>query len=166
VPGPCPSIARIVTAAYVFALFVVTVAPFRNVSAEFCRHQPKSWQLNPLQAVERQDAAISELGVLGALLDDAFVDAIVNVLLFVPLGVLLAWRSRLSVPAITAVSLAISIVIEVIQGTAVLGLFTCAYRQADVYDVITNTAGALLGAVLARRQGAAPRPRSTRPPSS
>ena len=65
-------------------------------------------------------------------------DAILNVLVFVPPGILLAvagWR----VLAVLAAALATSLAIEITQYVTDLG------RTADVNDLLTNVAGAGLG---------------------
>ena len=65
-----------------------------------------------------------------------------NVLMFVPVGALVAWIARRArVLAATSVGLLLSLGIELTQLS--LG------RVGDIDDVILNTAGALLGGVLA-----------------
>jgi VanZ family protein len=71
------------------------------------------------------------------------VDTILNVLLFVPLGIglgLLAMRAKLAIPALCA----LSAVIETTQ------LFFIPGRDATVGDVLTNTLGGALGFAIAR----------------
>jgi len=76
-----------------------------------------------------------------------------NLLMFVPFGALVAWLSRRRrVLAATSVGLLFSVGIEVTQ----LGLG----RVGDIDDVILNTAGAFLGALLAVTWTRAARPRS------
>jgi len=68
-----------------------------------------------------------------------------NVLLFVPLGLLVALAARRG-PLVTLVlALGTSVVLETAQLTGLFGLYPCAYRQADLDDVLMNTVGALLG---------------------
>ena len=69
-------------------------------------------------------------------------DAVLNVFVFLPLGILLAtlgWRLIASL----GVGFAVSLTIEITQYLTNLG------RTADVNDVITNAAGAVLGWLLA-----------------
>ncbi|WP_407319692.1 VanZ family protein [Isoptericola halotolerans] len=49
----------------------------------------------------------------------------------------------------TASALAASLLIELTQYTGIYGLIGCSYRVADVDDVLTNTLGGLLGALMA-----------------
>ena len=74
-----------------------------------------------------------------------FKNACLNVLLFVPLGILLPvlWGSFRSAKRTVLAGLAVSFAIEFSQ------IFT--FRTTDVNDLITNTAGAALGFLLARR---------------
>ena len=72
-------------------------------------------------------------------------DALLNTLLFVPLGIALAivgrprgWGASRTV----AIALATTVTVELLQGLVVPG------RQASIGDVLTNTAGAWLGHLL------------------
>ena len=79
--------------------------------------------------------------------------AVLNVLLFVPLGILLPlfWSKYRSFARVALFGLLLSLRIEFLQ------IFT--FRYSDVNDLLTNTAGAVLGYLIAqlllRRNGAA-----------
>jgi VanZ family protein len=84
------------------------------------------------------------------------VDAVLNVFVFVPLG-LLAAAAGIRFRALLPGALAVTLSIEIAQYVMDAG------RTADVNDLITNTAGACLGwalaaLVLRARRPAAPRP--------
>jgi glycopeptide antibiotics resistance protein len=68
----------------------------------------------------------------------AVVDAVLNVGVFIPLGVLLA-AAALRFPATLLIGLLLSAVIEVSQYFVQVG------RTSDVNDLITNTTGTVLG---------------------
>lgn len=68
-----------------------------------------------------------------------------NLLLFVPLGFALA-RRRVSIVATAAIAAGISGVVELVQGIALS-------RTASAVDLLANTAGAVVGVVLARLIG-------------
>lgn len=70
-------------------------------------------------------------------------DAVLNVIVFVPLGLLLA-LSGMRLRNVLALALALTLFIETTQYLTDLG------RTADINDVITNTAGACLGWAVAR----------------
>lgn len=73
-----------------------------------------------------------------------------NVALFVPLGFISARGVRLGLPATAALGFACSLAIECAQLTGLFGIYPYAYRTFETTDLVTNTAGALLGWVLAR----------------
>lgn len=72
-------------------------------------------------------------------------NTVLNILLFVPLGVLLPilWKEYRSLRSIAIAGLSLSLFIEILQ------IFT--FRLTDVDDLITNTAGAVAGYYLSRR---------------
>jgi hypothetical protein len=69
------------------------------------------------------------------------IDAVLNTFVFVPLGLLLV-LAGVRLRAVLLVALASTLTIETTQYVTDLG------RTADINDIITNTAGALLGGVL------------------
>ncbi|PPF45343.1 hypothetical protein C5B85_07115 [Pseudoclavibacter sp. AY1F1] len=78
----------------------------------------------------------------------AFLQLALNVVLFLPLGFLMRALLGLGVLAATAVGFSLSLLIEVTQLTGAFGVFPCAYRFFDTGDLVTNTTGALLGAIV------------------
>ena len=76
----------------------------------------------------------------------ALAELAANVLLFVPFGMALSWRSRRRrVLPVVLVAIALSVGVEAVQAISETG------RQADVTDLLANVSGALVGAVLVRR---------------
>jgi len=72
-----------------------------------------------------------------------------NVLLFMPLGVIVRHLWKFGVIRTTFLGLGLSLLIELTQLTGNWFTAPCAYRVADVNDLWNNTLGAFLGAVLA-----------------
>lgn len=72
-------------------------------------------------------------------------NTILNIILFMPLGFLVPaiWKNYRSVKTMFFMGLALSVSIEVVQ------IFT--FRLTDIDDLITNTAGAVIGYYIARR---------------
>lgn len=128
---------------YVIALFTYTLTPFPE-STQVLRCMPA--QLNPLQFI----ADIRHEQVPGGRLlsNPAFMQVALNVLLFMPLGVLLRGLMRRGVIVATVTGFLVSLAIETTQLTGMWGIYSCAYRVFDVDDLIANTAGALLGSLL------------------
>jgi len=113
---------------------------------------------DPLQAF--RDAFAGD-GVL----NPAVQQLALNVLLFVPWGVLVRTLWRRGLVVATSTGLGISLLIETTQLTGVWGIFPCAYRLFDTGDLVTNTAGAAIGSLLALpflRRRAAPLPHHAR----
>ncbi len=107
-------------------------------------------------------------GAVALLRDPAFLQVALNVLLFVPLGVLVRLILKRGVVVATALGLAVSLLIETTQLTGVWHLYDCAYRLFDVDDLVVNTLGALVGSRLLgalHLSAAAARAWCCRPPS-
>ena len=66
-----------------------------------------------------------------------------------PLGFLARAVFKRSLLVSTLITAGLSLAIELTQLTGIWGVYDCAYRIFDVDDLMTNTAGGLLGATLA-----------------
>lgn len=84
-----------------------------------------------------------------ALRSTAVIEYLFNIALFVPLGVIARGFLGRSVLVSTVGGFLVSLLIESTQYTGIWGIYACAYRFADVDDLIANTAGAVLGAIIA-----------------
>lgn len=121
-----------------------------------------------------QDELLGTIGLMGFpddgirvfLRDPSVQQVLLNVLLFVPLGVFIRLVLRRGVVVATLTGLALSLAIELTQRTGVWGIYGCAYRKFDVDDLLVNTLGALAGALLSwpvlRRRSETPPPLPTR----
>ncbi|WP_312677366.1 VanZ family protein [Microbacterium sp.] len=94
-------------------------------------------------------AFVGDLAGARGLTDPAVLQLALNVLLFVPLGFFLRVLGGRGILTALLVGPAVSLVIETTQLTGVWGLYPCAYRVFDVDDLLTNTAGAVAGSLLA-----------------
>ena len=94
-------------------------------------------------------AANGRSGVGAMVTSTAFLQQALNVALFVPLGVVLRKAYGRGPLAVIAIGLGISLAVEVVQHTGNLGAYPCPYRISDVDDLISNTAGSLLGWMIA-----------------
>jgi glycopeptide antibiotics resistance protein len=133
---------------YLTALVTYTLFPLPDTSGNFCGRHPRSFILNPLTYFRDmwhdygQDWA--------AMLDSwAMLQMALNVALFVPLGIILHQLWNTNVLVGTLVGFGASLLIELTQYTGNWWLEPCSYRVADINDLMTNTFGALLGAVVA-----------------
>lgn len=107
-------------------------------------------QLVPFAFVADIARRTSGLGP-AALTSPVVTQVVFNVALFVPLGLLVRRLAGRGTGTTVLVGFLVSLAVEVTQGTALWGIYDCPYRVADVDDLITNTAGALLGALAAPR---------------
>ncbi|RYB93660.1 hypothetical protein EUA93_04390 [Nocardioides oleivorans] len=131
-------------AVYAMTLWTFTIVPLPTRSELSCTSPPTP-QLVPFASLTYVDWSAG-----AALLTDPMLVQIVrNIVLFVPLGMLLrhlfGWRTR----TIGLVGLGTSLLIETTQLTGNWWIYPCAYRLADVDDLISNTSGALVGVLLA-----------------
>ncbi|MGO3089874.1 MAG: VanZ family protein [Galactobacter sp.] len=141
------SLAGIATMVYVFAVGAYTMLPLPESREASCQVRTGGLQLDPLQPL-RDLRSLAEQGGSVMLHSSIFWQLALNVLLFIPLGILaVRW---LGLNPLVAVVLGFmgSVFIEVLQYTGIGGLY-CSYRVADVGDIATNTLGALIGVLLA-----------------
>lgn len=124
---------------YVFTLAFFTLYPLPDNPATYCATHTLTPQLNPFGFLD--DLRRSGMA--------AVLQIAMNVVFFLPLGFILkrlfAWRWFAIVPAGAAVSL----LIETAQLTGLFGIYPCSYRLFDVDDIVWNTAGAIVGMVIA-----------------
>lgn len=131
---------------YAFAVGTYTQLPLPATRAESCRMNSGGLDLNPLNLFRDISHALALNS--GALGDVQFRQIVLNVVLFVPLGFLAVKALGARAGSAVGFGLLTSVLIEVTQYTGIFGLY-CSYRVADIADVMTNTLGALIGALLA-----------------
>lgn len=142
------------------ALVAFTLFPLPDVATMACGglRAVDRVQRNPFASIDDIAAAVRSDGVPGFLASGAFLQVFFNVVLFMPIG-FLAHQILRRHPVAGAIGLgvALTVAVELTQGTAVFGVYPCPYRLADVDDLITNTVGTVLGvgvsALLSRRVG-------------
>lgn len=86
--------------------------------------------------------------LIDLLRDPMVLQLVLNLAFFVPMGVILRWRWGRGVLSALVAGFVTSLVIETTQLTGMWGVYDCAYRLFDVDDLMTNTAGALIGSLL------------------
>ena len=132
---------------YASSLVAFTLFPLPDFAGDYCaKHASRSHvNLQPLASLDDVTAYASDHTVLQTLSSGVFLQVLFNVVFFVPLGIFVAYRYRRGIGTALLASFGVSLAIETTQGTAIWGLAPCAYRMADVDDLITNTAGGLIG---------------------
>lgn len=144
--GPADLAVLVCAAVYGVSLWTYTLLPLPDVGDYACR----SAQTRVMAfADDIRRGGYAGLGTPGELLRNrAFLQVVLNVLLFVPFGVFVRLIAHRGVVVATGLGLVASLMIEVTQLTGVWGVYPCAYRLFDVDDLLANTAGALLGALV------------------
>ena len=133
--------------------FVVclTMLPFPDAATFDCATSPAHLILQPFDGMGAVTRAVLRTGQVWRLLTDlTFVSSVMNVVFFMLPGAALALLIR-SARAAAACGLGLSLTIEIAQVTGNFGWYDCAYRYADVTDLMTNTLGVWLGFLLMRR---------------
>jgi glycopeptide antibiotics resistance protein len=134
------------------AILTYTLLPLPDLTPDFCGTYGYRPQLRPFQFLadirqQRQQLdlqGLSDLWRSQALQVRAF-----NIALFVPLGMFLRHLFGRGVLATIGIGFLVSLFVELTQLTGNWFLYPCAYRHFDVDDLMANTAGAGLGALLA-----------------
>ena len=134
---------------YLVGLAFVVVLPLRPVGPDFCDLFGVSARLDPLHVVDQARTIRAQEGWGAVLRNRDVLDVPLNVLLFIPLGMLLRYLLRRGIALVVAIGFLASLLIELTQLTGNWGLYPCAYRFFSTSDLITNTAGAGIGAALA-----------------
>lgn len=142
------TITSLIVVIYVFGLFSYTMLPLPETRDAFCRPGVAEVQLLPFQFLNDFQLALQG-GRRAFLTSFTLWQVLFNVVLFIPVGILAVRWARANIFVGTLIGAALSLLIEATQFTGIWGIYTCAYRVADVDDLLVNTAGALIGAVLA-----------------
>jgi glycopeptide antibiotics resistance protein len=148
-------------AVYGLALWTYTLLPLPDGDDFQCREP-----VTRVREVTRAVRSYPHSTLLDLARNPMVLQILLNVALFVPLGVLLRVRARRGVLVAAATGSAVSLLIEVTQYTGIWGLYRCAYRYFDIGDLIANSTGAVAGSILAALVfGRRPEPRAKVAPS-
>jgi glycopeptide antibiotics resistance protein len=141
--GPLDLTILVTSAIYALAMWTYTLLPM-PVDGTFPCKGSQLRVLGSLGLIHVPDRG----GPLALLREPAFLQIVLNVLLFVPLGYFIRVILHRGVVVATTAGLALSLLIELTQKTGVWHLYSCAYRLFDVDDLIVNTLGATVGSLL------------------
>jgi glycopeptide antibiotics resistance protein len=144
------SVARLVGAAaasiYGVAVVAYTLFPLPVDTGRTCAPPVQLIPFHVIADISRETAGLPLRSVL---VSAPVLQFVLNIALFVPWGVLVRrFFSRGIVFAIVS-GLGLSLLIETTQYTGIWSLYGCAFRLADVDDLIANTGGSLVGALVA-----------------
>ncbi|WP_058954819.1 VanZ family protein [Kocuria rhizophila] len=133
---------------YAAGLFAYTLLPL-PVPAELDCTGGSQVQLRSFQFLADIGHETAGLSVTGMLTARVTLQVVFNVVLFLPWGLLVRGFFKRGWVLATVTGFLGSLLIEVTQYTGPWFLYPCSYRLADVDDLIMNTLGGLLGALLA-----------------
>ncbi len=153
-------------AVYLVAVVAYTLLPLPASDALACRGAAGT-QLSPLgtlAAIDRVGGFDSPAAVLA---NTRATELLLNIVLFVPLGLLVGHLARRGmvrgVLRALLAGMALSLLVELTQLTGVWGLYSCAFRVFDVDDLLANSLGALLGGLVSPLLRLVPGQRSREP---
>jgi glycopeptide antibiotics resistance protein len=137
---------------YLLAAVMQTVIPLPSDPSGYCAQQnyASTPQLRPfyfvqvLQERARGDWSLGSVIHYGAVWSTAL-----NMALLVPLGFFLRYLAGMRFLAATAVAAGVSLLFELTQLTGLWFVYPCAYRLFSVDDLMLNTAGAVVGWLVA-----------------
>lgn len=137
-------------AAYLVGVLWITLLPLPADPRSWCAAHPEvGLALYPLAFVEYIARAVGA----GQSWYRTALEVAANIALFIPLGLFVRLLTRRGVASAALIGFGVSIFIEASQLSGLWGTIPCAYRYADVNDVLNNTTGAILGACLVWRRG-------------
>jgi glycopeptide antibiotics resistance protein len=133
---------------YLLAALMQTIVPLPANPGEYCAAQSyaSSPQLRPFYFV---DVLQTRARVSGTWLNPALWSTALNVVLLAPLSFFVRYLSGTRFLAATALGFGTSLFFELTQLTGLWFIYPCAYRLFSVDDLILNTAGAVLGWIVA-----------------
>ena len=85
---------------------------------------------------------------LKAVTNRGVLQVVFNILLTVPFGMFLSYYFEMSKRKVVVATFVLSLAIEITQLTGIYGLFHGSYRLCDIDDLMTNTFGGYIGAVV------------------
>lgn len=138
------------TAIYTVAVVTYTWMPLPPRTVEWCAlNGIDTINLTPFAFMDDVRQVVAEVGRRRALRSVIVLQVVFNVVLFVPWGIIgRRFFNRGFIFTVFSGFVA-SVFVEVSQATGLWGFYDCAYRWADIDDVIMNTAGAFGGAIIA-----------------
>jgi glycopeptide antibiotics resistance protein len=137
---------------YLLAAALQTVVPLPSDPAGYCAAQnyASTPQLRPFYFVQvLQERAQGDWSLASVLHYGAVWSTALNIALLLPLGFFLRYLAGLRFLAATSLAAGVSLLFELTQLTGLWFVYPCAYRLFSVDDLMLNTAGAVVGWLLA-----------------
>lgn len=138
-----------VFALYLVGLALVVILPLRPVTPDFCTLYGVDPEVNPLSILNEVRQQRAESGLRSVIYNPDLQGTILNVFLFVPMGLFVRHFLRRGFWLPVAIGFAASLAIELTQLTGNWGIYPCAYRFFATLDLATNTLGTAIGTIFA-----------------
>ncbi len=148
--SPMRMLGAAATSIYITAIATYTWMPLPPRSAEWCAlNGIDTINLTPFAFMDDVRQVVAEVGLRQALRNVVVLQVVFNVVLFVPWGIIVRRFFHRGFIITVLSGFAASVFVEATQATGLWGVYECAYRWADIDDVIMNTAGTFGGAIIA-----------------
>lgn len=148
--GRRPRTADMALVAAVLLVLALALLPLPDLARLECGQAPLP-RLKLLGFLDETARLAARNAPLRAWLTDiTLVTTVMNVALFAPVGLALAWRG-LRWPAAAGLAMGLTAGIELAQLTGLFGLYPCAWRTFDIDDLWLNTLGVMAGHWLGQR---------------
>lgn len=137
---------------YLLAAVMQTVIPLPSNPSGYCATQTyaSTPQLRPFYFIEVvEQRARGRWSPSAMLHNPALWTTALNVVLLLPLGFFLRYLFRTRLLVVTAIGFGVSLLFELTQLTGLWFVYPCAYRLFSVDDLMLNTAGAVIGGLIA-----------------
>ncbi|WP_062203454.1 VanZ family protein [Demequina salsinemoris] len=134
---------------YGVALVAYTLLPTPGTDSWCASDRGGTMELDVFHSIDDIRWAVAHYGMPDALLSFTVLQVAMNVVLFIPWGILA--RRYFNMPFVLAVLSGVfaSLAIELTQYSGGWSLVGCQYRVADIDDLLANSLGALIGAIIA-----------------
>lgn len=135
---------------YLLAAFLETIIPLPK-DGSYCgaRGYASTPQLKPFEFVQIiAQRAHGNWSLRSILHNGVLWSTALNAVLLLPLGVLIRYTAKWGIVRTTAVGFGVSVFFELTQLTGLWFIYPCPYRLFSVDDIIINTFGAFVGAVI------------------
>ena len=137
------------TAMLLYLTGMVAYTLFPLPGAGWCSVPHERLVLDPTIYVRQMwDAYRGGESLVAVLTSWTSVQQALNVLLFIPLGIIMRHMWKAGLLRITLTGLCVSLLIESTQYTGNWFIAPCPYRLADTNDLVTNTLGAFIGGLM------------------
>jgi len=137
------------TAMLLYLTGMVAYTLFPLPGADWCAVPHQRLELDPTIYVRQMWAEYrGGQSLMTVLTSWTSVQQVLNILLFIPLGIIMRHMWKAGIARITLTGFCVSLLIESTQYTGNWFIAPCPYRLADTNDLVTNTLGAFLGGLL------------------